>query len=303
MKKILILFLTFGLFISCQDDSLDPIPERVPGAFVLLEVERPVIDVTQILTSTFGGKLIAPSNNVASYELFVRRFSGGSISEYNTLLTVTSFPFDLEVSAASVAAALGLGVEEILAGDRFDFRAESTDMQGIKTTFNNLGPDTQGEPGVKQAYQFLTYVSCPFDASESIGTYTILEAVFSDAPLAATFEVIAGSTPNELILVDPYNHLSVGGYTSPNNFQVVMQINDFGIVTIPETLDGNRQYLWNAGLFNPNWELVWPRGGEGFLFTCTGSLSFSYTQLLTLTSNGPAVFGFGARGVLVAKKN
>ncbi len=302
MKKILILIVTFGLFISCQEDSLEPIPDKVPGSFVYLEVERPVIDVTQITTSSFGGTLVAPSDNVASYELFVRRFSGGNISEYVSLLTATTFPFELGVTAVSIAAALGLETEDILAGDRFDFIAESIDFDGNKTTFETLAPDTQGEPGVRQAYSFLTYVSCPFDASESIGTYQILESVFSDVPLGPTFEIIAGSNANELILVDPFNHLSVGGFSAPNNFEVVIEVNDFGIVTIPETLDGNRQFLWSGALLNPDWQLVWPRGGAGFLFTCTGSLSFEYTQLLTLASQGPSVFGFNARGRLVAEK-
>lgn len=264
MKKVFLLLLTLGFFASCEDESKIPTPDSNPGAFVSLDILRPVIDVTNIATSTWGGTLKTPSNNVVKYDLYVRRVSGGNAGDYALLKSVTSFPSDLAVSAGDVAAALGLQLSEILAGDRFDFWAESFDADNNKTTYNDLSLNTQGELGVKQAYKLTTYVSCPFNQADAIGTYEFTEDAFANE--TDIFEVIAGSTSDKVIMVDPFGHPSAW------NIEVVIDLGS-GIVSIA------RQNAWDPSFYalpaNYGTATIATEGSASFFFSCTGTINFS----------------------------
>lgn len=300
--KFLIIALSVA-FISCEDESKDNLPELVEAPFVNLTVERPVIDVTNITGSSYGGVLDAPGATVTKFEISIRRVSNGVATPYYPLLTVTSFPYDLAITASEIGAAIGQDFNTFLAGDRFDILGVSYDVNNVPTTFNDLSSNTQGEVGMKQAYSNTFYISCPFILADAVGNYQIIETVFDDSWLLDTFEIVESDDTEKgnVMLVDPYGHFREG-ISSPNRFNVYLNVNDFGIVSIPETVGNNeRQYLWSASIYNPTYEGVWPRTGRGFFFTCTGSLDFNYQQMLTIQGTA-GIFAFNDRGIFRAQK-
>lgn len=274
MKRIFLLLLTVAFF-SCEDESRIPTPDRVEGAFVFIDKTKPVIDVTQIATSTFEGVLNNPSGNVVKYDLYVRRVSGGVAGDYALLESITSFPYNLSVSAGDVAAVLGLQLSDILPGDRFDFWAETFDANNVKTTFNELSSFAQAEVGVKQAYQYNTYVSCPFVQADALGVYEFTEDAFANE--TDVFEVIAGSSEDKIIMVDPFGH------PSAFNIEVVVDLGS-GIASI------QRQNAWDPSFYSLpasyGTATIATDGSASFFFSCTGTINFSVKHDVAIGTYG-----------------
>ncbi len=165
MKKIfflpVILAVVFS-FSGCEkDESLDPRPLLVQGQFMRLDIVRDRIDAGNLETSSFGGMLTNPSNDVVRYELFVRLVRGNvGISEYISVDTLTSFPQELAITAQDIEdayAAIGTNVI-VQQGDVFRFIAYSYNSQGVRVAFRDLSTTVRTEPGYKQAYKFNTSV-------------------------------------------------------------------------------------------------------------------------------------------------
>ncbi|MFY7743023.1 MAG: hypothetical protein ACOVQR_10265 [Flavobacterium sp.] len=274
MKRIFLLLMTVAFF-SCEDESRIPTPDRVEGAFVFIDKTKPVIDVTQIATSTFEGVLNNPSGNVVKYDLYVRRVSGGVAGDYVLLESITSFPYNLSVSAGEVATVLGLQLSDILPGDRFDFWAETFDANNVKTTFNELSSFAQAEVGIKQAYQYNTYVSCPFIQADALGVYEFTEDAFANE--TDVFEVIAGSSEDKIIMVDPFGH------PSAFNIEVVVDLGS-GIASI------QRQNAWDPSFYslpaNYGTATIATDGSASFFFSCTGTINFSVKHDVAIGTYG-----------------
>ncbi len=176
MKKIflcIVFLLSIGLFISCEkDDSLDPLPVKVPGQFIRLDITSKVLKAinpsppaadptnftqTEVDESFFGGMLTSPSGKVVRYNLYIRRRDQfGIISEYELVKTITSFPTELRITNTDIANAFGLSTSDIKYGEEYYFYGESFDADGNRADFFNLSATVQGAPGVKQGYRFRT---------------------------------------------------------------------------------------------------------------------------------------------------
>ncbi len=165
MKKIfflpVILTVIFSFWGCEKDESVDPRPLLVQGQFMRLDIVRDRIDAENLETSSFGGMLTNPSNDVVKYELFVRLVRGDvGISEYIPLDTITSFPQELAIGAQDVEdayAAIGTTVV-VQEGDVFRFIAYSYNSQGVRVAYRDLSTTVRSEPGYKQAYKFNTSV-------------------------------------------------------------------------------------------------------------------------------------------------
>src|SRR6187402_589941 len=97
-KLFLLLFSVVALsFSSCeQDESLDPLPLKVDGQYVRLDVSSDRLNFNDLPNAYFGGTLSTPSNNIAKYELYIRRETGSGVTaDYVLYTTVTSFPYVL----------------------------------------------------------------------------------------------------------------------------------------------------------------------------------------------------------------
>ncbi|WP_456441868.1 hypothetical protein [Psychroserpens sp.] len=292
---------------ACEDIDKDPFEISVNdgpfGSFVRLDITTaPVLDVTDIANTTFGGTLRAPSNNVASYEMRVRRVSGGAASDFAPLFSTTTFPAEFIANAENLATALGLAVSDLLPGDRFDFEATSIGTDGSVVTFDSFGPNLQGGPGEAQGYRFNTFISCPFVQDEAIGTYTVTVSTFGAYPAGNTFEVIAGDNDNQIIMVNP--HGSLLGDPVPiegAGYEIVVDVTPFGLATVERTIDDVDQYIFdtdptgNTGFFDTHVE------GDGFVFSCAGAIILSLDY--DLSGLGGGNFTFGSDRAFSAQKN
>lgn len=160
MKKLFLLpiFLLVAFsFSSCEEDHLNPLPEKVLGQYMKLDIKTRELDMKDLENTAFGGTLSNPSGNVAKYELFVRRRTGGFLTgDYVLLQTITSFPHELRVTPQMLATALNVNVSELLNTDVFAFFAYSYDAAGNRAGYLNLARIIQITPGMEQGYRFNT---------------------------------------------------------------------------------------------------------------------------------------------------
>ncbi len=160
MKKIISLLLLAGLsFASCdKQDSLDPRPIDVGGQYVRLDITNKMLASEHIDETYFGGFLSTPANNVEKYVLKVRRRNPNSVitGNYVELLTVTSFPTELKITPQMIADAIGIPVTSLEVGDYYVFFGEAYGFDGKVTNYNNLSSTVKTQPGMKQAFRFVT---------------------------------------------------------------------------------------------------------------------------------------------------
>ena len=176
MKKIFLLpvmLVVLLLFAGCEkDESLDPRPLLVQGQFMRLDITRDRIDANNLETSSFGGILTNPSNDVVRYELLVRLIRSGFSSEYVPLGDpLTSFPQDLAITAQKVEDAyLAVGTNvTIQTGDKLRFIGYSYNSQGVRAAYRDLSTTVRAEKGYKQAYRFNTQVET--DLEQTVNNY------------------------------------------------------------------------------------------------------------------------------------
>lgn len=307
--KIIPLALIMMFLGSCEDIDKDPYEingvDGPFGAYVRLDISTaPVLDVTDIENTVFGGTLNVPTNNVASYELKVRRVSAGTASDYFTLYTTSTFPAELAVTASSLSSALGITVPDLLPGDRFDFEATSIGNDGSVVTFDNFSGDLGTNPGQAQAYRFVTFISCPFVQADALGTYTVTSDEWNAFPAGNTFEVIAGANANQIIMVNP--HGSTTGDFLPDyedaNYNIVIDVTPFGIATVEDTIDDIPQYIFDTDLTGNGGFEDTNVDGSGFVFSCAGAIVLTLGYDLTQVSSG-GNFTFGGSIPFTAQKN
>jgi hypothetical protein len=294
--KLIPLALITLFFSACGDVDLDPqVANGVDGpfgSFVRLDIKTgAVLDVTNIATTSFGGTLSAPSKNVASHSIKVRRVSNGAASDYLPFFSTSSFPAEFIATPATLAAVFGLTAGDLIPGDRFDFEATSVGTDGSIVTFNDFGPNLQGGPGQAQGYRFNTFLSCPFIQANAVGTYKVLNnGGFFGYIGNANVTVLAGSNANELIMVDPMGHLLPGD--APNKYNVKINVNaGSGQATV------SKQVAWDSG--HPVC-CATPYGigtiqGSGFVFSCAGAI------VLNISSYGVAAGSFGSGPYVLQK--
>ena len=281
-KILASLFIALAFF-SCEDDEKNQILEVNQAPWVYFgEIQAPVIDVTNIDGSAFEATLVAPFNNVETYSIRVNRNNG----DFFPLRTITDFPAELRVSAADLAAALGITVADLGPGDKFNFLVTITDTEGVvfdgedETQF--LGDINN--PGLQQALKYTTYISCPFNAAEAVGTYTITTDDFGTSVGDLTFEIVAGPDENSVIMINPFDHPNPD--TGEQDYDVVIRVDpNTGIATI------SRQAAWHCDNFGCSYgEGRINTNGTGFFFSCAGILTVTLQHTVDLGSFGTFAF-------------
>ncbi len=176
MKKIFFLpLLMLGVaFTSCEDDSLDPLPTKVIGQYVVLDATQRSLDYTDLPNAAFKGTLSVPANNVARYELFIRRRTPNGIntSDFVLLETITSFPYQLNITPAKIATALGVSESTLQDGDIYRFIGYSYGFDGTKVGFNNLSATLRNTDTMKQGYKWSANMSSTINPAVPFNIYT-----------------------------------------------------------------------------------------------------------------------------------
>jgi len=292
-KIIIICFVSLTLT-NCEDNEKSPLVETVDGVFVLIDIVNPVIDVTAISTSTYGGTLRAPVDNVASHEFLVRRVSAGIASEYVSIYSTTTFPAEFQIGAPEIATALGLDIMDILPGDRFDFVGKTTGTNGIVIEESDLSANILAESGIRQAYNLQTFVSCPFSVDEAVGTYELITCDLTFCGGGNLFEVVAGEEPNEVIMKNPYNSFDP---TTGEPLDIVIKVNPAsGELTIEE-----QPAFDTADTGNNGFEPTTIEADNGFFFSCVGTITTNVDTSITQIGTG-ARFTFGTLGFVAQKQ-
>lgn len=280
-------------FTACGDINKEPFEvngnDGPFGTFVRLDItSAAVLDVTDIANTSFGGTLTAPSNNVASWTVEVRRVSNGEASDYFPLVTITSFPAEFVATPASLAAVFGITTGDLIPGDRFDFEATSIGADGAVVTFDDFGPNLQGNPAQAQGYRFNTFLSCPFIQADALGTYALIsnDAVgFQGAN--TTVEVIAGNTSNDITMVDPIGHIDFPAGIPPDFYNVEINVNagsgQATVVNQPAYHSGHP--IYGGTPYGPG-----TVDGGGFVFSCAGAIVLNLTFRVAAGSFGSTPF-------------
>ncbi|WP_378177801.1 hypothetical protein [Aquimarina sp. SS2-1] len=279
--KIFLVVLTTTVFFSCEDDEKNKITDTVEAPWAYFqEITTPVIDVTNLDGSAYEAVIVAPFDNIASYAIRVNRNGG----DFFPLRTVTEFPLNLSVTAADLATALGLTVPDLQPGDKFDFIATITDTNGV--VFDG-GDQTQflgdiSNPGLAQALNYTTFISCPFNAADAAGTYTITVDGFGTSVGDLTFEVVAGPGENQITMVNPFDHPNPD--TGLQDYSVTIDVDPTtGVASI------ERQPAWHCDNFGCPYGEGRVNGG-GFVFSCSGAIVVDLTHTVDLGSFGTFPF-------------
>ncbi|MGY3792599.1 hypothetical protein [uncultured Aquimarina sp.] len=271
MKKLINIFLVVfiaAIFFSCEDDEKNQITDTVEAPWVYFEsIDAPVIDVTNLEGSAYTAKLVAPFNNVASYEIFVNLNDEEDADEnlvLTPLKTITEFPADLSINATEVTTALGLTLADLNPGDKINFRVIITDNDGVE--FNGAD-ETQflgdiNNPGLQQALSYNTFISCPFNAADAAGEYTVsfhrFDGFFPGA--VATRTVVAGPGENQITVVG-------GAVIQDGADDLIISVDpNTGIASY-----GGSGEAIHFNTFGPAAYL----GVSGFVFSCTGTVDIS----------------------------
>ena len=166
------------LVVSCEDEDkirFQPDGPVNAGAFVTADIQTAFINGDDIPNGVYSFIADAPSNNVESYSMTVRRASadGSVVTDFVPLLTITEFPQEIVITSADLAAAFGITVADLQLGDTFTFLNSSTGTDGSVVTLDTLDPDLSSEGGQLQAYRLSTLIVCPIDDALYVGEYNI----------------------------------------------------------------------------------------------------------------------------------
>ena len=267
LKNIFFIFTTFIVLMSCEDDDKNPLfvdknPDNF-GVFVTIEQQTLVIDFTNP-ESTYDFTIMAPADNVTEYRLRVARTSGETVSDTVLVESATTFPANFSVSAADLANALSISTEDLSPGDKFDFISEATGINGEVASFANLTGDATG-PGMFQGFNHTTFLSCPFVASDAVGSYSVTNDGFGQAN--ASFEVISGPDDGTVTVTGLFEQ----------DFDISVDI-ETGIATIPRQPVKADFFGFEGGNINTS--------ATSFFFSCTGAVILTLQYTVDLGSFG-----------------
>lgn len=182
----------------------------------------------------------------------------------------------VELTSAEMAALFNLpgGYEYLDGGDNFVFNAKAVLTDGREIDANNSAPSITGGTSPSFTTQFIVFVACPFSVEEAVGTYTITrdDAGVSLDPSDTQVEIIAGTTPNTVILKDLF------GY--PQQYDVVVAVNaGNGAATVA------KQKAWDSDALLGQYGEASVEG-TGFFFSCTGFLTLNLEHTVAAGSFG-----------------
>ena len=176
--------------------------------------------------------------------------------------------------------------DSLLAGDRIDFYNSVTATDGAVYEPTDIGPDLAGNPGQRSAFTFTTFISCPFDAAEAAGTYSVIADGWADWNAGETMEVSATADGTGVIIEGLYSKFAPAG--DEYDVEVLVDANT-GAATVA------RQSAWECDWYGA-W-CTWGTGtvdGEGWVFSCSGTITLQLTHRVSAGS-------FGGYGIDIAK--
>lgn len=309
MKKIyLVLSLLFVAFYSCTDQSKFNNPahhELENGAFLRFTNSQPAATYDDPQNIEFSDEIYDPNNNVIAYNLALKAVIGGSTYIAENFISITSFPATLSITTQSMADAIGVDGADFGFGDVFEFTGTATRndgvvFYGVEPSFDednltvgigNTDAVLLSAPAYQNAMNFATIVACEFIQADMIGSYTIL---FDDG-FSATgndqFEIIAGPLDSQVILVNPMD--------SAGNFNITIDVDDFGIATFPRQDFVLTEEICCAGYTATH---MTSNALTSLSLSCIGFIELHFSTGLGFAGSDGTGFTFGD-GTFIAQKN
>lgn len=316
IKYILFIFtlsLTL-LHVSCTDENkfTNPVTFGLEkGAFATFIDETPLAAYPDPLEINFSDQINDVNNTMSSYKVTMVATLSGNETVVDNFFETTSFPADFSFTSQLIADALGIQTSDISFGDTFNFIATATRNDG--TVFTGIAPSFDADTKIvsggntegtlqaatyKSAMQFNFIVACPFFQEDIIGTYTIIDAGGFYAPgggtsgAGQTFEIIAGPTPDEIILVNPF--------ASSGNYELTIKVSEFGLATFDWQFAFETSEVCCDGYTAT--QLRSDAGSTSLALGCIGYLELKFNTRLGLAGGSPSGYGFG-NGSFTAQKN
>lgn len=308
MKKLLIILLVSTAVLSCRDDDKDPRPDLNDsvGAITL---------VTDVSTTSWDLGLLATEG--VSWDIDVDGFDLTQIESVSVQLiftdkgrlpnpdpegspldsvyapieigTITSFPGTFNVTAAQIVDLIPdfTSTDDFFIGDNFNFifPISTTDGRVLTTALNSDLCQQPAQPSFGGCNVSVNIV-CPFVVADAIGTYTITADEFG-LSLGSTFDVVAGTGPNEVILRNPFSHTE----SVPGQYDVVVTVDPATSIASVE-----RQESWDVSVFVPTLSggfCAAPSSNGSTWFSCIGSANFVFTYSVDQGTYG-GVWAFNA---------
>jgi hypothetical protein len=199
MKKTIYLLclLAGAVFTSCEDESSynNPVHNDLEkGAVVRFSSLPPTsFQPEEAQTIAIQNEIYSPDNNVSKYELSVKAniVSLGQSYVAENILTVTSFPSNLNLTSQLIADAIGVDASSFGAGDIIEFSAVVTRNDGTKfypvtpsldddtgvLSIGNTDANLLNVPAYTTAMKFSYVLACPIEDDLYVGDYMLVNTI------------------------------------------------------------------------------------------------------------------------------
>jgi hypothetical protein len=273
MRKIIItslgIFLAYILMYSCRkSDIKGDSSNLVLGSYVTLDsVVNANLDVANAASAVSIKVDKAVGEPVASINIYAATASG--VEDVTGWKLIKNVPYSdgvvLSVTTAELQAAFG--ATPLAPGNIYTLQNEVVTKSGRKFSVANT-PDTYNSfPAYNMALSWKATAVCAFVQSESAGTYKVVTDKWVDYNPGDIITVSAGPGPNQLNALI-YPSVIIGGGTGQVN--TIIDVNPAtGVATVAKQQTG---YYGSASPGN----LV-TVSGTGFVFSCTGLISLTFT--------------------------
>ncbi len=299
---ILLLIITLLINISCSttDDSRIPEVEKAANVRILLDPDYSSLRADDIPNAKIVFSVFSENKNINQVQLVVQYYNFATDSLYSRRVIESYSQNDFDASDGAIrnitltsgdlAQAFGLSsINDLGGGDRFDF------FNITRLTNGLVFPDTipvQGgvlnvPPAITQTSattsftsQFTVYVACPFIASESEGTYEVVNDGWGDWNPGEQLDVIANADGTGVIVKGMYSKFR-NDDRGPYDVEIVITDPNTGLATVAQ---------------QPAWEYYWYTGqegygtgsvaGSGFVFSCSGIITLTLEHTVAAGSFG-----------------
>jgi hypothetical protein len=274
MKKnlrILSIFCILLIVFSCQNPYSVFDESSVKGVYVAIDgTPQSVLFYFNNPTSSYKAniKAIGPSK-VTKMETYV------VVAGVETLVKTTNWPTTTwEVTLQDVATALNKPIANFTPGAKVVLRNKVTSSDNQVWTSENMsnlsGGLLNGTPYQNLLNDVSVFVTCPFNADEAVGTYTVVRDDWADNNIGDQLTVSKIDANN--IVINEYPT------TSREHHGLVITVDpNSGAATV------NKQYSGGYGASDTEYS-----AGSGFVFSCVGYI----TVTLNFTYNGGAYNGY-----------
>lgn len=195
VKYILLLSISLGIFIGCEDPDAIRLPEfkDAVNVRVVIDPDYTFLDFENLENAKFVFDAYTENTDLQSATFYMSYYDLSEDSTYNEVpIEFTQFPTQrYEYTSQELAEIFGLpgGIADLDGGDLFNFRTVAvtlegltypdTVLQGLPQESLNVGPDiTQAAATASFTITFNTFVGCP---SALDGTYTtVVNATSTD---------------------------------------------------------------------------------------------------------------------------